>query len=239
MRVTRAMIPFLAAATLLAATAVASAQPMPQPRAAPPPNTMPPPAYPNAGYGPPPPPPPYMAAGPQYITRRGFFGGVSFGVGGMGTQTGAINCIDCDGDPLAGGMNGHVGYLITPRLALMVEFSGSAKQLDAVGANMFTQSMGLISAQYWLRPRLWIRAGLGAAFASLTFDDGWAQEDYAIADGGALSASIGYEIMSTPRFAIDLFGRVGVGIYQGTNEQGQDYADQIESGHIGVGFNWF
>lgn len=231
------MTPILAAATLLAATAVASAQPMPQPRAAPPSNAAPPPAYQSVGYGPPPTSP--YTPGPQYISRSGFTAGISFGVGGMGTDTGALDCLDCGGDPLAGGVNMHVGYMISPNLALMVEYAGSSKQLDSFGANRFGQHMGLISAQYWPLPRLWIRGGLGAAFASLTYDDGWVQEDYAIADGFALAASVGYEVLSGPRFSIDVFGRLGVGIYQGTNDQGVDYADQVESGHIGVGFNWF
>ena len=232
MRVIRAMTPFLVAAAMLASSAVALAQTV-QPIAAPPPNSMPPPAYPSAGYGPPPPPPAYMVA-PQYTERRGFTVGLSFGVGGMGTETGAIDCFDCEGDPLAGGVTAHIGYMISPRLSLLLEWSGSFKNLDAVGAEMFIQSQGLIGAQYWLTPKLWLKGGLGASYASVSYDDGWAQQDVGVAEGGALAAAIGYEILSGPRFAIDLQARLGVGLYESFN-----YRDQIESGHIGVGFSWF
>lgn len=173
-------------------------------------------------------------AGPRYIERRGFTLGMSFGVGGMGTETGAIDCLDCVGDPLAGGLTFHVGAMITPRLALLVEYAGSVKQLDAVGFNNFSQSMALIGAQYWLTPKVWLKGGFGYAYAAVSYDDGWVVEDQGVADGGALAAAIGYEILSGPRFAIDLQARVGVGVYESL-----DYSDQIQSGHIGIGLSWF
>ena len=43
---------------------------------------------------------------------------------------------------------------------------------------------------------------------------------------------IGYELYSTREFAVDLQGRLIEGSYKGID-------DQITSGTIGVGFNWY
>ena len=51
-------------------------------------------------------------------------------------------------------------------------------------------------------------------------------------DGSALLLGAGYEVLSAPNFSIDLQGRLLIGSYSGIDEQ-------ITSGTIGVGFNWF
>ena len=218
MRVIRAMTPFLVGAALIAASTLAFAQ-------APPPQPMPRAANPG-GYGPPPPPMAYQP-GSQVIERRGLTLGMSFGVGGM-------DCPVCSGDPMAGMFSFNIGAMINPRTAILLEVGGSMKALDETGFTMLMQTQALIAAQYWVAPKVWIKGGLGFSHLSISYDDGFVAADDPIADGGAAMASVGYEILSGPRFAIDLQGRLNVGSYKNGND-----TESIQSAIIGAGFSWF
>lgn len=222
MSVIRAMTPILAGAAILATSALAFAQPGPPP----PPQPMPRAASPGGGYGPPPPP---MYAAANQFERRGLTMGISFGVGGMD-----IECIDCQGNPMSGAFAMHIGAMINPRLAIVLDVSGSYKQLDATGATMLGQYMAVVAGQYWVSPKLWIKGGIGASHLSWSYDDGWGAVDEPIADGAAIMGGIGYEILTGPRFAIDLQARMGVGTYEARGA-----TETVQSGTLGAGFSWF
>lgn len=224
----RAMIPIFAGTALLAASAVASAQPgvppQPAPRA----------AQPGYRAAPPPPPPVYRVQSRHHFERRGFTYGLALGAGGMNSKAGNVTCADCGGEPITGAFSFHLGGMLSPRFALLFEYSGTFKQLDAQNVNTLTQSFALIAAQYWVSSKVWIKGGLGFAHLSRSYDDGFIVEDSPISEGGAVMGAVGYEIMSGPRFAIDVQLRLGVGTYDGL---GAD--NQIQSGTVGVGFSGF
>ena len=221
MRAIVAMTQILVGALVLTTASLAFAQPgyppQPMPRAA------------NPGYGYGPPPPPAYAAAPDPFDRRGLTLGASMGVGTMDAE-----CLDCQGNPLAGAFSMHIGAMVSPRLALVVDISGSFQQLDELATVTVGQYMAVLAGQYWVTPKLWIKGGIGASHVSLTYDDGFGPVDEPVADGGALMGAIGYEIVTGPRFAIDLQARMGVGTYEVASG-----SETLQSGIVGVGFSWF
>lgn len=199
-----------------AAAATAAAQP-----GQPPP---PPPGYgPSPYYGPPP------AYQPQ--ARRGLAIGFGFGVGGMDSQDG-IRCDGCSSEPVAGGFNGHIGAMLAPNLAILLEGTVTGQQLDAVGAQTLMQAQLLAAVQYWLTPMLWIKGGLGSSHLSISYDDGYETQSEELDTGMAAMAAIGYEVLHAPRFAIDVDLRLSTGTYNGLD-------DKISAGLVGVGFSWY
>lgn len=205
-------------------------------------------AQPGAAPGAPPPPPPagsayvgYYGAPPASSPYGGFMHGsgrltlgVSIGIGAMKSDDGPIDCAGCDYQPAAAGIAMHVGGLITPRFALMLELQGNLQAVAENGADSTTlvQSAAMVAAQYWVTPRLWVKGGLGGAQLSYSYSSEFESQSEAIDEGGAVMGAVGYEIMSAPRYSIDLQARALVGSYDGIDSQ-------ITAGHVGVGFNWF
>jgi hypothetical protein len=215
----------LAATAALLMTTNAFAQPGAPAPAEPPP---PPSAGPGgSGYYAQPP-----MKGPRFHHRRGLSIGFGFGVGGMSADSGPIDCIDCDYEPAAVGFDFHIGGMINPRLALLFEVWGTGQQVTAAGDEVLVQTMVMAAIQYWVTPQLWIKGGIGASHLSLSVDDGYANDSVDIDDGGGVMGAIGYELLSGPRFAVDLQLRLGSASYDGIN-------DQIQSGLVQIGFNWY
>jgi hypothetical protein len=192
---------------------------------------------------PPPPPPPgaggggggYYAqpTGPQHFDRRGFTIGVGFGVGGMASDSGILeDCFDCDYEPASVGFDVHLGGMINPRLALLGEIWGMGQSVDAYGSTTLVQTLVMFAAQYWVTPQLWLKGGIGAANLSYSYDTGSDVVSEDIDAGAALMGAVGYEVMSSPRFALDLQLRLGSGSYDGINEQ-------VSVGMLGLGLNWY
>ena len=133
---------------------------------------------------------------------------------------------------IAGGVSAHIGGFVGPRLALMAEVQGNAVTLSTDGYDDITlvQSALMGAAQYWITPQLWIKGGIG--IASLDLDDSYYDDSRHIDGGMALMGGVGFELLSSQRFSVDLQGRLLAGSYDGINQQ-------ITSGSIGVGINWF
>jgi hypothetical protein len=209
------------AAFLVAIPAVASAQP---------------------GYGPPPRyQPAYQPPAPLeggFHDRAGRLTlGLSLGLGGMSSADGSIDCASCDYNPITVGVAGHIGGMINHRLALMLELQANGQVIDE---NIYGDTATLVqgaamgAAQYWITPQLWIKGGIGFAHLSVSYD-GYYGEDFGsedVADGIAVLGAAGYELLSARTFSVDLQGRLFVGSYD-------ELDDQITSGTIGVGINWF
>lgn len=194
-------------------------------------------AQPGAGQPPPPQggyygaPPPTADGG--FFMRRGLSVGFGFGLGGMSDTSGPIECGNCDYNPAAFGFDFHIGGMISPRLALLFELWANGQSLESTGTVTLMQGMAMVAAQYWVTPQLWIKGGLGASDLSISYDDGYYEPtSEAVDQGGAIMGGIGYEVMSSRRFALDIQGRLGIGTYDGIQEQ-------ITVGTIGVGFNWY
>jgi hypothetical protein len=194
-------------------------------------------------YGPPPPPPPshggggYHQPGPPphaggYHPRYMLTLGGSVGLGAMTAESGPIRCTGCDYEPISLGFSGHLGGMLSPRFALMGDVSVTFRNLDRFGFDVLYQTMLLGVAQYWLHPQFWIKGGLGIAVLGVQEDRGYFIEDVGIDAGLAIMGAAGFEVFSTPHFAVDLQLRVSSGSYSGIG-------DNVHSLIAGVGFNWF
>ncbi len=206
-------------AALVLAPAVASAQPSAPQR--------------QRGYTPHAQPAP--AAGGYHDREGRMMLGFSVGLGGMKVGDEEVSCVNCDYDPVAGEFDFHIGGMLNPRLGLMLEVQGNAQtvQENTFGATSLVQATAMIAAQYWLTPQLWIKGGIGAASLGYSYEDDFnnSSESEELAEGGAAMGAVGYELLSARTFSIDLQARMIVGSYK----DGQD----VSSGSIGVGFNWF
>jgi hypothetical protein len=158
--------------------------------------------------------------------------GGSLGLGGMHDDgSNVTSCNNCDYNPMAVMLSGHIGGMLSNRFALMGEFQVNAQTVhsDAYdGDTILSQNVLMIAGQYWLTPQLWIKGGIG--FAHLQADDTYFQ--YELADGGAIMGGIGYELMSARNFSVDLQGRLIQGSYDSFN-------DSVTSGTVGVGINFY
>ena len=199
-----------AALALLLTPALAAAQPGP-----------PPPPPPGAGYyGPPP-------------GRQGLAIGAGLGVGGMSSDSGITDCVDCGStNPASLGLDFHIGGMLNPQTALLFEVWGTGQTLDANGFNILTQTMVMGALQYWLSPEFWIKGGLGVAALDVQYDDGYVAAQDEVDRGMAIMGAAGYELVRSPTFAVDLQLRLGSGSYHGID-------DHVNTGMIGVGFNWY
>jgi len=122
--------------------------------------------------------------------------------------------------------------MINPRLALMGEIWGTGQSVEASGSTTLLQTMVLGVAKYWVTPQLWLKGGLGVANLSYSIDTGRDVVSDDVDAGGAIMGGIGYDIMSSRRFALDVQLKGGAGTYDGINEQ-------VSSGMLNLGFTWF
>jgi hypothetical protein len=192
------------------------------------------------GYGPPPgyySQPPGLLPGGYYDRTGRLALGFSVGLGGMHSNAqGDVGCGNCDYQPIAAEVDFHVGGMITPRFALLFELQGNFQTVEShdggYATKTLSQGLAMIAGQFWVAPRFWIKGGIGAAHLSFDYND--TQQSFAepIDNGAALMAAIGYELYATREFSVDLQGRLVEGSYKGID-------DQITSGTVGVGFNWY
>jgi hypothetical protein len=159
--------------------------------------------------------------------------GFSLGLGHMSDSEGKISGDSSTNySTLSAEVSAHIGGFVGPRLALMAEVQGNALTLSSDGYDDITliQSALMGAAQYWITPQLWIKGGIG--FASLDLDDSYYNDSAHIDSGMAIMGAVGFELLSSQRFSLDLQGRLLAGSYDGIDEQ-------ITAASIGVGINWF
>jgi len=164
-----------------------------------------------------PPPPP-----PRGVYRSGLVIGGSLGAGGISSSGCGPYC------GAAGMLEGHIGGMLNPRLALMGDFWGAAHYWDdGYGTGTTYQGIYTLAAQYWVTDILWIKGGVG--FAQLSFGyDGAANPDE---NGPAILGAIGVEVLQAYNFALDLQARLGHGFY--------DTGPDVNNFGILVGVNWY
>lgn len=176
------------------------------------------------------PPPTQLPGGFHNRTGR-LAWGFSVGLGGMhDAGSNVTRCNNCDYNPIAVEVDGHIGGFLTPRFALMAEGQVNAQTVssDSYDDTVLSQNALMIAGQFWVTPQLWIKGGIG--FAHLYADNYYEVWDFGT--GAAIMGAIGYELMSARNFAVDLQGRLIQGSYDSFN-------DRVTSGTVGVGFNWY
>jgi hypothetical protein len=175
-------------------------------------------------------PQPTVPGGFHDRTGRMMWGG-SLGIGGMHDDgSGITNCDNCSNAP-AVELDGHIGGMLSPRFGLMLELQGNARTVHSDllnGDTILSQTTAMVAAQYWVTPQLWVKGGLG--IAQLQADDQYVTYDYG--SGGAIMGGIGFELLSSRFFSIDLQGRIIEGAYNSGD-------DHVTSGTVGVGVNWY
>jgi hypothetical protein len=140
--------------------------------------------------------------------RSGATFGASIGAGAMSCST--DDGEDCDSEE-AGALTLHAGAMVTPQLAVVGQLWGMAHTSDNI-----TVSQGIAAAalRAWPAPRLWLEGGLGVARATVEYDgaliDVMEKSDLA----PAAVAGIGFELLSSDAFALDLHLRGGSGLYE-------------------------
>lgn len=182
----------------------------------------------------PPPPPgpggpgPWTTPPPHHL-RRGLMVGVGVGGGSM-----VADCDACDSTFEAGGLDAHIGYMITPRLAIMLDVWGMVHHESFLTVY---QEINTVAARWWLMPNLWLQAGLGNANAGYKWSGIFVNVEDRTENTAGVMVGAGYEFYVKPQFAIDVYVRYGTGFYDTT--VGNDYVVKAHSAQLGVGFNWF
>ena len=163
--------------------------------------------------------------------------GFGLGLGGMSDNGSAITtCDNCDFKPLAGEFDIHLGGMLSPRFGLMFEGQANVQTIHSSffdGDTTLTQGAAMLAGQYWLIPQLWIKGGIG--FANLQLQDADAFGVFAASqpeNGTALMGAVGFELLSSQFFSVDLQGRLINGSYKGLD-------DNVTALSIGVGLNWY
>lgn len=163
--------------------------------------------------------------------------GGAIGLGVMNDAGDRISCANCNYNPVAVEVDGHIGGMLNSRLALLLEVQVNGQRLsrdvgDGNGDTSLVQSAAMLAIQYWVTPQFWIKGGLGLSHLNVDHDywDGTASEPGN--DGVAILGAAGFEIFSARRMAIDLQGRIISGQYDGVS-------DHITAATVGIGVNWF
>jgi len=181
------------------------------------------------GYAPPPPPPPgyYAPPAPPPMVRTGFTLGVGLGIG-------SLHLSDSFGedDFGSGFFELHLGGMISPRLALLVELWGSSHSNNEFNDEQLTQGNAGVALQGWVSPRLWLKGGIGSSRLEAS-DFG---SVVAEAEGAALLLAVGYELLHHPRYALDLQFRTTFASYGEDNAFGEL---ETSSGSLQIGFSWY
>jgi hypothetical protein len=100
----------------------------------------------------------YAPPPPSGFYRSGLTFGGSLGVGAISSN----GCGDYCG--AAGMIEGHIGGMINPRLALMGDIWGTAHHWDdGYGTGTTYQGIYTLAAQYWVTDILWVKGGVGFA----------------------------------------------------------------------------
>jgi hypothetical protein len=165
----------------------------------------PPPGYyaPPPRYAYPPPPPPPRRYG---MYREGLVVGFALGVGG-------ISASGCAPGYCGGAVAGefHIGGMLNPRLALMLDVSGNERSVAPIDGEL-AQSFWTAAFQYWALEQLWFKAGVGIAHSQVWSNfDGTLVFPDETAFGLLLGA--GVEVLQVGNMALDLQFRFGHGFY--------------------------
>ena len=185
------------------------------------------------GYYPPPPPPPPP---PRGVYRSGLIFGGSIGLGGFWYS----QCNDICGG--AGAIEGHIGGMVAPRLAIMGDFWEGFHPFSSGGFSGTTyQGIYTLAAQFWLSDNLWIKGGLGLGYLTVSSDIGYYYNGYtystSVSDSAfAFMLAAGIELYQAYNYALDLQLRYGNAVYTGA---GLDSAGDTNMVTVMIGFNWY
>jgi uncharacterized membrane protein YtjA (UPF0391 family) len=162
--------------------------------------------------------------------RTGATFGIDIGAGHMGcTNSDGDDCDDQDNDVHeAGGLAIHGGFLVAPNVAILGELWGMTHTNDRL-----TVSQGILAGavRFWPVPRLWLQGGVGVAVAKASYDAEIVTFEDESDTVPAAIAGVGFEIVSTDSFGLDVELKGGTGLYRDDLN--------IYNLSLGVGVSWF
>lgn len=171
-------------------------------------------------------PPPVEA---RRVVREGLVFGFGAGLGSM-----IADCDECRSTFEAFGLDAHIGWMLAPRLALVLDSWAMAHVEDFLVVYQHIATLGLT---WWATPRLWVQGGLGYASAGYHWSGIFAEREDRTAFRPGFLVGIGYELHQTRHFTIDARLRYGTGTYG--EHVGDDYVVRGHSIALGVGFSWY
>lgn len=140
------------------------------------------------------------------IKRKGLVFGTSFGIANsiLSFPTKNQNFTNL-------ALNWKIGYMVHPKLALLANQAVSIYEYDLTDRKRLRDFGGVfVSAQYFVREKIWILGGIGIGTDAPVFYDvkpeNKLESDYY--SGLGLVSSIGYEIYRKNNFALDLQARI-------------------------------
>lgn len=160
------------------------------------------------------------------------------GLGVLGGRPINNDCADCYWD-VGAGMVFEVGWMLTPRLALMLDTHAVAVGHSEIEGyddenNLMVQGVVAIGVQYWTSQRVWIKGGIGGGevreSATVTSPEGRSFDIIEKETGFGTLAAVGYELYQGRKFGLDLHAR-----YAGIHRSGLSRADLV----IGLGLAWY
>ena len=174
-------------------------------------------------YGPPP------GAQPRGVVRSGLIFGGALGLGAIAPS----GCDNCDGLG-SFALQGHIGGMIGPQLALM--FDASALYHVFEDDSVLTSGTFLGVIRGWLGDMVWLQAGLGFGVLQATDQTGYYLEE----SRGGVAAGIGagLEVLRSPNFTLDLQLRITGARYR-YDADNRDDTFGITNAAFFVGFNWY
>jgi hypothetical protein len=158
---------------------------------------------------------------------------VTFGIG-LSVGSLVADCAECNSTFEAGGLHGHVGFMVSPRLALVADAWVMAHTEAFLTVY---QNLATIGARAWLTPQLWVQGGLGAATAGYRWRGFFVDREDRTESKPGVTVAVGYELALKPNVVLDLQLRAGTGFYDEDPVDG--YVVKGHSVGLGAGFAWY
>ena len=154
---------------------------------------------------------------------------------GMGVFAG--NGLESDAS-VAAGMGIQIGWMLNPRLAIMLDTHGAAvgsSQVTAtdVSSSVRVRAVAAPSIQWWATKRFWLRGGIGLGQiegATTAIGIVPTAEIEETKKGLGASIATGFELYQGPLFALDVHAR-----YATVQADGTGYSTVL----FGLGFVWY
>jgi hypothetical protein len=159
--------------------------------------------------------------------------GITFG-GELGFGTVACdetNDGGCESFNSAPGLDVHLGGMLSPRLALVGDVWGMRHAEDH---STFSQAIATAGLRVWLLRSIWLAGGIGAARVSWTYDSGPLSLMDQTDTVPAVMGAIGWELISTPKLAVEVSLRAGAGFYGDSEDK-----TELRNVQLGIGLSFF
>jgi len=159
----------------------------------------------------------------QQHERHGLFGGGALWGGN----------ISCDGDNCggfrkAGGASGHIGFMFSPRLGVLIDAWAMGSSENNVDITYVT---GTVDLRYYLAPIIWVQGGVGNGHAIVSALGFSARGD----DVPVGELAAGVELARGHSWALDIEGKVA----QGTSTSANGGVSTGRMVGLGVGITFF